>query len=160
MVYAWTVFQRLSASESQFLVQPVAATQSITLWCHGGNRLRGLRRMVCFLLNPATQREPSSTGTRLSVSSIFFFFKLLFSGLSYPSIWSTLLLSLTFHNRDILLADDRADTLNEQNYYQCTLTAHCSTFNSHLLLFPILWIRVSGKEYPFFCKTVHFFLFR
>ena len=159
MVYAWTVFQRLSALESQFLVQPVAATQSITLWCHGGNRLHGLRRMVCFLLNPATQWELSSTGTRLSVSSIFFFFKLLFSGLSYPSIWSTLLLSLTFHNRDIL-ADDRADTLNEQNYCQCTLTAHCSTVNSHLLLFPILWIRVSGKEYPFFCKTVHFFLFR
>ena len=93
------------------------------------------------------------------LSVVFFFFKLLFSGLSYPSIWSTLLLSLTFHNRDIL-ADDRADTLNEQNYCQCTLTAHCSTVNSHLLLFPILWIRVSGKEYPFFCKTVHFFLFR
>ena len=71
MVYAWTVFQRLSALESQFLVQPVAATQSITLWCHGRNRLHGLRRMVCFLLNPATQWELSSTGTRLSVSSIW-----------------------------------------------------------------------------------------
>lgn len=92
--------------------------------------------------------------------SVAFFFNYFFLELSIPNIWSTLLFSLTFHSRDIHLADDRADTLNEQNYYQYTLTVHCSTFNSHLLLFPILWIRVSGKEHPFFCKTVHFFLFR
>lgn len=159
MVYAWTVFQRLSAPESQFLIQPAAATQSVTLWCHGGSGVRGLRRIVCFLLNPATRWEPSSTGTCLSVSSIFFV-NYFFLELSIPNFWSTLLFSLTFHSRDIHLADDRADTLNEQNCYQYTLTAHCSTFNSHLLLFPILWIKVSGKEHPFFCKTVHFFLFR